>query len=160
SPIQSDKPVSVWGGSSCMNIPVGVAACDSAHQQLLPISALGHEYLAVRYRDRAPGANEVVPYTLVGAADGTILAFDPPIPGAPSTLSSGQVALVTTSEAFFVQSQDEQHPFYLAAHMTGEAMVPETPGTDPALGDPDFVNVVPPEQYLSNYLFLTDPTYG
>src|SRR5262249_55349899 len=44
SPIEADKPISVWGGSGCMNIPVGKYACDSAHQQLLPIKALGHEY--------------------------------------------------------------------------------------------------------------------
>src|SRR5262249_36576408 len=26
-------------------------------------------------------------------------------------------------------------------------------------GDPEFVNVVPSDQYLSSYVFLTDPTY-
>lgn len=61
SPISSDKPISVWGGSSCMNIPVGIGACDSGHQQLLPIKALGSEYLGVRYRDRAPGRTRALP---------------------------------------------------------------------------------------------------
>jgi hypothetical protein len=35
--------------------------------------------------------------------------------------------------------------------------------TDPAesdcRGDPEFVNVIPPQQYLSDYVFFTDPTY-
>ncbi len=26
-------------------------------------------------------------------------------------------------------------------------------------GDPEFVNVIPPAQYLSSYIFFTDPTY-
>jgi len=62
--LQSDKPIGVWGGTGCMNIPVGVAACDAGHQLLAPVKALGNEYVAVRYRDR--GAPETVPYTMVG----------------------------------------------------------------------------------------------
>jgi hypothetical protein len=53
SPITSDNPVSVWGGASCMNIPVGNYACDSGHQELLPVKSLGHEYVAARYREGA-----------------------------------------------------------------------------------------------------------
>ncbi len=30
----TDKPVGVWGGSTCMNIPDSATACDGAHQQL------------------------------------------------------------------------------------------------------------------------------
>ena len=55
------------------------------------MSALGREYLAVRYRNRQAGTNESVPWTLVGAVDGTTLAYDPTPPvGAPSTLKSGE----------------------------------------------------------------------
>src|SRR5262249_36011503 len=39
SAVQSDKPISLWGGSGCMRIPIGVPACDTAHQQLVPIPA-------------------------------------------------------------------------------------------------------------------------
>jgi len=27
-------------------------------------------------------------------------------------------------------------------------------------GDPEYVNIIPPAQWLPSYLFLTDPTYG
>ena len=157
SPISADKPISVWGGNACMNIPVGVGACDSGHQQLLPVKALGSEYLGVRYRDRAPGANESPPWTLVGAVDKTILTYDPaPPPGAPLLINSGQTLLFNASDAFSVTSQDAQHPFYMAGHMTGALAVP---GNSNNNGDPEYVNVVPPAQYLTTYLFLTDPTY-
>ena len=45
----------------------------------------------------------------------------------------------------------------MSAHMTGcETADPD--GED-CRGDPEFVNIVPPEQYLSQYTFFTDPTY-
>ena len=43
----------------------------------------------------------------------------------------------------------------LFTYMTGSERVPGANG----LGDPDFVVVVPPEQYLDRYVFFTDPTY-
>jgi IgGFc binding protein len=153
SPISADKPISVWGGSACMNIPVGNYACDSAHQQLLPVQSLGREYLGVRHRDRS-GTPESVPYQIVGAVDGTVLTYEPSVPlGAPTTLSSGQAVEFSSGDAFVVRSQDSDHPFYLAQYMTGAGLG----GGDQ--GDPEFVNVIPPEQYLPEYLFLTDPTY-
>ena len=157
SPISSDKPISVWGGSGCMNIPIGTGACDSGHQQLLPVTALGNEYLGVRYRDRVSGANESPPWTLIGAVDGTTLTYDPAPPaGAPLLINSGQTVRFNANDAFAVNSQDAQHPFYVAGHMTGALAIGNNPNND---GDPEYVNVVPPEQYLSQYLFLTDPTY-
>jgi hypothetical protein len=156
SPITSDNPVSVWGGASCMNIPVGVYACDSAHQELLPVMSLGHEYVAARYRDRVAGTAESPPWTLVGAVDGTTLTYDPaPPPGAPTTLASRQVVSFDADAPFTVSSQDSAHPFYLSGHMTGHEML-----TNNQLGDAETVNVVPPAQYLDGYLFLTDPTYA
>ncbi len=157
SPISSNKPISVWGGNACMNIPVGVGACDSAHQQLLPVSALGSQYLGVRYRDRTAGAGENPPWTLIGAVNGTNLTYDPaPPPGAPLLINSGQTLTFNATDAFSVTSQDAMHPFYMSGHMTGALAIANNGNDD---GDPEYVNVVPPEQYLSQYLFLTDPTY-
>ncbi|UQA60668.1 IgGFc-binding protein [Polyangium aurulentum] len=156
SPISADKPISVWGGSGCMNIPIGKYACDSGHQQLLPVKALGSEYVAVRYRDRAPGANESVPWTLIGAVDDTSLTYDPAPPqGAPTSLASGQMVRFSADSPFSVKSQDDQHPFYVAGHMTGWTNL-----SGSNAGDSEYVIVLPPRQYLSRYLFLTDPTYG
>jgi hypothetical protein len=162
TPILSDKPVGVWGGATCLFIDVGEMACDSAHQQLFPVKTLGHEYAAVRYRDRFPGTNESVPWRIVGAVDGTQLAYDPAPPsGAPATIDSRHVATFWTSAPFVVKSQDDKHPFYLSGHMTGGSHVapPGLTGVREGRGDPEFVNVIPPEEYLSKYVFFTDPTY-
>ena len=158
SPITSDKPIGVWGGASCMNIPVDVAACDAAHQQIPPVRAMGNRYAAVRYRNRFQGQEETVPWRVVGGVDGTTLTYSPATPpGAPTALSLGQIAEFSAPGPFTVASQDADHPFYMSAHMTGcEVLNPS--GSD-CRGDPEFVNIVPPDQYLSAYTFFTDPTY-
>jgi len=46
----------------------------------------------------------------------------------------------------------------MAGYMTGFSAVDPTQD-GPWPGDPEFVNVVPVAQYLSSYVFFTDPTY-
>jgi hypothetical protein len=158
SPIQSNKPIGLWGGTSCLSIDVNSAACDSAHQQIPPVKALGSEYVAVRYRNRFDGQEESPPWRLVGAVDGTQLTWDPSPPGgAPTTLGVGQVAEFHSPGPFTVKSQDNNHPFYMSGHMTGCTEV--SPDISDCRGDPEFVNIIPPQQYLSSYVFFTDPTY-
>jgi hypothetical protein len=158
SAILADKPIGVWGGHWGMSIPNSgtfVPNTDSAHQQLPPVRALGSEYAAVRYRNRVPGGTEEsVPWRIAGAVNGTTLQYDPSPPsGAPSTLSQGQVVEFDSATPFIVSSQDGQHPFYFAGHMTGGSLAN-------GLGDPETVNVIPPAQFLDHYVFFTDPTYA
>jgi hypothetical protein len=156
--ISANKPVGVWGEQNAINIDQYSA--DNAHEQLAPVSALGSEYVYARYRDRLDGMDETPPTRVVGAVDGTTLSWDPAPPsGAKTSVNKGQSFVVRASGAFVVKSQDDQHPFYVSTYMTGgEAFVA---AGDPAnwAGDPEFVNLVPPSQYVSDYLFLTDPTY-
>ena len=156
SPIQSDKPIAVFGGASCLNIPVSTAACDSSHQQIPPIKALGSEYVGLRYRGRS-GMDESVPWRIVGAVDGTQLTWEPAAPpGAPTSIALGGVAEWNHTGPFVVKSQDKDHPFYLAAYMTGADAL----GTFAGEGDPEWVNVIPSAQYLDSYVLFTDPTYS
>ena len=156
TPIQANKPIGVWGGNPCANFPTGSSACDGMHQQLPPIKAMGHAYVAARHRDRFEKTPENAWWRFVGAVDGTTLSYDPPQPGAPTTLASGQVILVESGNRFVVSSQDDQHPFYLAEYMTGCSTLK---GVGECRGDPEFVNVIAPEQFLASYIFFTDPTY-
>ena len=159
SPIQSDKPVAVFGGATCMNVPVGRASCDSGMQQLLPVRAMGDEYVYARYRDRYEGVVESPPVRVIGAVDGTVLTYDPAPPsGAPTALASRQTVEFSASSPFTVRSQDDKHPFAMAAYMTGASVVEQNNPND-RRGDPEFVNVVPSLEYLTSYVFFTDPTY-
>jgi hypothetical protein len=129
---------------------------------LPPVKALGSTYVGVRYKTRTPPTEESVPWRFVGAVDGTILTYDPPTPppGAPTTLSAHQVAEFTGPGPFVVSSQDAAHPFYFAQYMTGGGLgAPASNMNPPCAGDPEFVNVISPQQYLPRYTFFTDPTY-
>jgi hypothetical protein len=152
--VESDKPVVVIGGSTLMDLPLDTRRADSAQQMLPPVHALASEYVAVRYRTRdSSGVEESVPWRLVGVVDGTQLTYEPAAPaGAPSTLRAQELAEFGSPGPFVVRSQDADHPFYVASYMTGGAPYQ-------GRGDPEFVNVVPPAQYLPHYTFFTDPTY-
>jgi hypothetical protein len=69
------------------------------------------------------------------------------------------------SQPFIVRSQDAQHPFYFSEQMTGANEEPESMGPRGAPycnecpGDPEIVNVIPVEQYQTEYTFFTDPSY-
>lgn len=156
SAVQSNNPIGVWGGHACMEIDTPDTWCDGAHQQLFPIKAMGNQYVAVKYKDRSSNV-ETPPWRIMGVVDGTTLSYSPSKPaGAPATLKSGQVVLFKTGTPFVVTSQDAQHPFYMSGHMTGQS----TGGIDMTTGDPEFVNVIPPAQFLPRYIFMTDPTIG
>jgi hypothetical protein len=156
TPIEASQPIALWGQHYCMNIPTGVAACDPGHQQIPPVPALGSEYAAVRYRNRLAN-EESVPWRLVGMVDDTVLSydpgFDPVAAGAPTTLQQGQLVTFDHPGPFIVSSQDDDHPFYVAAHMTGGQNFN-------GIGDPETVNIVPTAQWLKEYIFFADPTYG
>ncbi len=117
-------------------------------------------------KDLAP---ESILYRIVGMVDGTTLTYDPPITGAPTTLARGAVANFEATGPFVVKSQDDKHPFYVAQMMSGAKT---TSGSRPGatvslgfitatdLGDEEFVNMLPPAQFLTKYVFFTDPTYS
>jgi hypothetical protein len=121
-----------------------------------PIAALGSEYVAPPYPTRRLDlVLESVPYRIVGTVDGTVLTYDPPVPGAPATVGLGQRVDFESTVPFKVTSQDKDHPFYVGQIMTGCFV----DGGDGQLGDEEYVNILPPAQFLSKYVFFTDPTY-
>jgi len=157
SPIKSDKPIGVWGGSSCLYYPLNKEACDSAQQQIPPVKALGNEYVGVSYRPRMSGAETKIPWRIVGAVEGTKLTWEVPAespvpPEVPAEIGPGQVVDFEHPGGFVVRSQDAAHAFYLSAYMTGGELYGDE-------GDPDWVNVIPPAQFLDNYVLFADPTY-
>ena len=173
SVLSSDHPIAFVGGNgylclkSATNAPMGTIAggCDSGHQQIPPVSALGFEYAVAPYATRrADLQEESVLYRIVGAVDGTTLTYDPPVSG-PLTLKLGQTVDFEATGAFVVKSQDANHPFYVGQMMSGGYV---TSGSRPGasggiggniLGDEEYVNVPAPAQYLAKYVFFTDPTY-
>src|SRR5262249_15438077 len=79
-------------------------------------------------------------------------------------VNQGQAIEIRTTGPFVVRSQDGGHPFALFTYMTGGGITdPMDPAYDPnwngGIGDPAFVRIPPPPQFLSHYVFFTDVTY-
>ncbi len=173
SVVLADQPVAVFAGNRFYRQqPVPGPGAESTHQQVQAISALGHEYVGAPFATRrADQVEEAIRYRFVGVADGTVLALDPAVPGAPATLERGQIADFLATGPFRASSQDADHPF-AAAQMMDTANVPSGSvagasaaycasfGLAPMLGDEELVVMLPPAQYLSKYVFFTDPTYS
>ncbi len=168
SVISSNNPVGVMAGNPCMNMPQGITFCDHGEQMLPPVRALGHEYVGVMYRSRH---TEPAIWRIVGAVDGTTLTFSPSVPAldglpaAPTSVNQGDLKEFASATPFVVTSQDDKHPFMLFEYMASSDWGPIggsgfcTAATWSGFGDPDFSVQVPPQQYLSHYVIMTDPTY-
>jgi len=161
SVMESSKPVGLFGGSSGLNIPSDVKAADQDNEQIPPVSAWGHEYAVLPApnrvslmsqgleKERDPSAIRIV-----GAADGTELVYEPAAPeGAPLHLGAGELAAFFAEQPFVVRSQDSDHPFYVAAYMTGAE------ASSYKVGDPEMAMVVATDQWLDTYGFFTDSNY-
>ena len=173
SVVTSTNPVSFTGGTAylCLgsNTSTG-GGCDSGHQLIPPVSALGSEYVGPPYATRrADLQEESIKYRLVGTTDGTTMSYAPAVNGAPGTLGVGQVAEFEATGPITITSQDAMHPFYVGQYMSGCSVtsgsrpgyvIPPASGQGPCLGDEEFVNILPPAQWLSSYVFFTDPTYA
>ncbi len=157
SVIDSDKPISFIGGHTytCYRSATSTSGgCDSSHQYVPPVNALGTQYVGAPHISRH-GISESIVYRMVGVVDGTTLTFSPAIPGAPTELAKGQVVDFEATSPFVVNSQDDDHPFYSAQTMAGCILT----GGGPCLGDEDYVVMLPPKQFLKRYVFFTDPSY-
>lgn len=185
--VEADKPVGLFTGNTYLHIPSATSmggGHDAAHQQIPHVGALGSEYVAPSATSRLTTMGpESIPYRILGVVDGTTLSYDPAPPaGAPATLTAGQVVQFESMERFTVRSQDDDHPFALTQYMSGTLLTGgvrldcqdpvysmPTPMPFPfpipimninGCGDEEWVNVLPPRQFLKRYVFFTDPTYS
>ena len=164
SALVSSKPVGVFGGAPAVFMPADQCCADTLQQQVEPFAQWGNAYALVPFLSRIASvtgpARETVLYSFVGAVDGTTLAYDPARPpGAPDTLAAGQVASFLTDTLAHVKSQDASHPFHATLYMTGSYFGGGVPGGGVTLGDPDFVGIVPSDQFLDHYVFFADYTF-
>ena len=161
--IQSTKPVSFFGGQGydCYSSSTSTGGgCDSAHQQIPQVSAFGSEYAVAPYATRRLDLKEEsIRYRFVGAVAGTTLTYSPAVPGAPTTMGVGQVVDFEATGPFVAKAQDNNHPFYVAQIMPGCSVTSGSRPPGGCLGDEEYVNILAPGQFLTKYVFFSDPTY-
>jgi hypothetical protein len=118
STIDADHPVAVFSGNISTTYgksATGINSPDMAHEQMLPISLWGQEYVAAQLLPEAAtcdgilGATDASLYRVLAAKPGTIVSFQSPpgLTGVPSTtmLDAGKVAeFVVSGGSFHVTS--------------------------------------------------------
>ena len=124
----------------------------------MPESAWGSEYVAVRHSNRWPTIVEKPPWRIIGSADGTQLTYEPARPeGAPETINRGQLAIFATGEPFVVRAQDEDHHFFLSAHMSPGHYVLQQNGRkfdDESKGGSVSIATLPTSRWAKRYPFF------
>ncbi|MCA9691454.1 MAG: IgGFc-binding protein [Nannocystaceae bacterium] len=149
--IETDKPVALFGGHKCAYVPdfPPYAFCDHLEEQILPLEAWGKKYVAAR---NPPRANETMIWRIVGSVDGTTVNFTPSISiGSSVNIDEGEVIQFEEMQDFFI---DATEPVLVAGYMTGAQATPNDEG------DPYMVQMVPVEQFRTDYVFLNDESYA
>ena len=136
--IESNKPVGVFGGNKCINIPPGFSACDHIVEQLPPLASLGKTFYTVPLATRINGDT----FRILASADGTEVIINVAL---VATLNAGEfheqiingLSVIETSEPALV------------------AQYSNCTSYDRVTSDP-FMMIVPPiEQALNHYTFST-----
>ena len=172
--VSSDKPVAVFGGHTCANLPKGKTYCDHIQEQMFPVETWGTGYLAAKFMPRGEFPEHDWWRVVASEASTVITLEGAPELGSSFTLAAGEYYQFSTSRAFVIKGDK---PFTLGHYSLGEQEV--TPPADKAtytegfqtikgctqdvghtnLGDPALAVSVPWAQYRSNYAFLVPDTY-
>ena len=150
--VVASAPVEVFGGSACSNVPANVPACDHLEEVMFPLETLRTDVLVVPPNMSGSTPKHFV--RIVGTAAGTTLTYDPVVPGAPATLTAGQVGLFETSLAFRVTS-NANHPILVATYMESSNNF----GGGVLNGDPAMSLAVASAQYRTSYAFTAPNNY-
>lgn len=157
--IESDKPIAVFVGYDCANIPYNRMACDHLEDQLFPISTWGRSAFGLSTEPQLPYEPNL--WRVVSSSDGNIISFTPEDVHAQVTLDAGEFVEFLYQGAFQVSGTDR---LLLAQFMVGEDFAGVDPENTceqppPNIGDPALGMCPPSEQYRSSYDFLTPETF-
>ncbi|HQP34475.1 MAG TPA: IgGFc-binding protein [Polyangiaceae bacterium] len=147
--VSSTKPVQVFGGHDCTDIPWNVTWCDHIEESMFPIETLSTEYFvgAPWIGVNSVKANQVRIVAMDGA---TTLTYDPPQSGAPTSIAAaGRYVEFQTSGVFRITGSGR---ILVAQYMIGQAAGGNT-------GDPAMALAVTSQQYRTNYLFHAPTNY-
>ena len=166
--IRSSKPLAVFSGHECGNVPVQSTGCDHLVEQMPPGIAFGYTFFVVPYAGRVSGDQirvgtlndgTEVTVTCVTSPGGEKTVLDPMdednIIDRGETLTYRTPSNAANSENFKPSycCLDASEPVIVAQYGTGYSTDAALVGkpTNPELGDP-FMNLVPPiSQHINNY---------
>ncbi len=144
--IHSSKPVWVVSAVQCVNIPDNITYCDHIEEQAIPMEYWGETYVGAHAPSRS---QEDYHWRVFAGDDAVTIETDPPQPGFPVTLDTGEFYDFETSESFIFTGDGPFMPVQFLEGQNGGA------GT----GDPAMYQMVPVEQFLDRYAFVTGTEY-
>ncbi|WP_181198267.1 IgGFc-binding protein [Enhygromyxa salina] len=144
--ITTSEPAWVVAAMPCTNVPNGVTFCDHIEEQLLPLEYWGMEYVGAHAPQRG---NESYYWRVFSGADAVTVTTDPPQAMTPALLDRGEFIEFSTQESFIITADGPFMPVQYLEGQNGGA------GT----GDPASYQMVPTEQFLPRYVFVTGSGY-
>ncbi len=138
--VLSDKPVGVFGGNRCTQVPTGFSACDHLVEMLPPVATWGTEALAVDLAERT-GADT---FRILAAQDGTLVEVSGTVPES-FTLDAGEFRELLLDGRNRITASDR---ILVCQYANGQQF-------DGSTGDPFQMLLPPTGQFQSAYTFAT-----
>ena len=146
--VSSDKPIWVVGAVNCANVPAAVTYCDHIEEQMLPLDYWGKKYVGAHSPKRG---SEKHYWRVYGGENGTVVTTTPVQPGTPINLNKGEFKeIVIPNNTSFIFESDK--PFLPVQYLSGQ-------DSGAGTGDPAMYQMIPVEQFLDGYAFVTGTGY-
>ena len=146
--VSADKAIWVVGASNCALVPAGLFFCDHLQEQMLPLDYWGKRYVGAHSPVRGTESHY---WRIFGGEDGTVVTSEPPVPGTPVVVDKGEwkeLVLANGTSAVFTSEK----PFMAVQYLAGQDAGAE-------YGDPAMYQMIPTEQFLDRYAFVTGIGY-
>ena len=155
-----ERPVALFSGHACANIPGEVCCCDHLEEQLSGLRLWGRELVVAHMPVRLASEPEPTLVQLYAAEDGTVVTLDhaPGLVGVPAgvlELDAGELVELFVTAPAGIEADlrvHANHPIAALAYMVGADNLAVRQLVD--AGDPAMVQVVPVEQFLPRYVVL------
>jgi hypothetical protein len=167
--IKSDKPVVVFtsserglgfGGAENIDYPPDwdpamddICCTEHLEEQLLPVTALGREFVVARspIRSTYPNWVEQDIIRVVGAADGTTVTTNLPAPYNMFTINAREQKTFMANTGFTISSDKA---IQVAQYLVAQQFIKQG-----FIGDPDQLIIPAAEQHRKDYVFLVPSTF-
>jgi hypothetical protein len=170
--ISSDKPIGVFGGNKCADLPPKTAYCDYLVEQAFPITLWGKDYLTFPLSN---GTADLL--RILASQDGTTITLDDGVSPTTIALHRGKFVDFTAAQATHITSTQ---PILVAQYGRGAAASPYNANRDPLMlqiiptdlflrehrlfiptgYSPDFVNIITPATAVSTVRLDGQPVSG
>ena len=149
--IIANKPISVFSGHECANVPLGCSQCDMLIEQIAPIDTWGTEVVTIPLRTRRGGDiikvfasqnSTVVNVTHTTTVNSTVTT-DPSF-----TLNANQFRKLLIEDFSLIQSNHPIGVYQFSRSYSADNVL---------LSDPFILSVPPCKQYLDSYVVASAP---